>query len=237
MTAHIYASEVLVPPVMKKVHFHGKFAEMAGVDSYSFAVTNPIELLACLNSQVKGFREYTGKNPIIMASTNDDMSVIETVKQNEFELSFGELDNIHVAPAVGGSGIETAIAALGYGAFATAVIVVAANIAISFVVSAIIKALAPSPDSSDGAAEADKRPSFLYNGAKLVSEQGYAIPLIYGTHMSGGILIFTDLVIEDIPFVAAQAPFTPGADPGFVFESRGADLPTESYQWGQGDGA
>ncbi|MDM0042152.1 hypothetical protein QTI05_24150 [Variovorax sp. J22R193] len=218
---------------MKTIHFYDKVKELAGVDEHPFEVNSPLELINALTSQIKGFRELVRDNELIILSTNEDKSEYEYVSLENFQLKLGKLEHVHVMSVVEGSGIETAIAALGYGAFATAVITIAVNIAISFVVSAIVKSLAPSPDTSEGTAEAASRPSFIYNGAKLVYEQGYAIPLIYGIHMSGGIVIYTDLVIEDIPYVPAEI-----AMPTYVTDpaagGRGELVGRVDYQFGGG---
>jgi predicted phage tail protein len=217
---------------MKTVHFHGVFEEMAKVKEFQFSVKTPLDLFNALKSQIPGFSQYVAEHKIVVVAANEDFSKAEAVQQNGFDQHFSELEHIHVAPAVEGSGIETALIAAGYSAFAAAAITIVANLAISFVVSAIVKALAPSPDTSSGSAEADKRPSFLYNGAKLVGDQGYAIPLIYGTHMHGGFNIGTDIEIQDIPYVPAQIPAPAGSDTSWPVENRGPDLPIESFQGG-----
>ena len=213
---------------MKTVHFHGVFEEMAKVKEYKFQVATPLELINALNSQVNGFAKYVSEHQIVLVASNEERTEFKAVHQNGFSDAFSELEHIHIAPIVQGSGIETALIAAGLSAAAAAtVITVAVNLAVSFVVSQVIKALAPSPDSSGGSQETAKRPSFLYNGAKLVSEQGLPIPLIYGTHIHGGFNIGTDIDVVDIPYVPAPAPIT-----GDAASQRGDQLPPETYQWG-----
>ena len=48
----------------------------------------------------------------------------------------------------------------------------------------------------------DDRPSFLFNGVTNNSQQGGPVPLVFGTHLVGSVVINAGLNAEDIPYVA-----------------------------------
>ncbi len=210
---------------MKTIHFDGAIAQLAGCETVEMDVKNAQDLVSALNSQVKGFRKFAAENKIILAASKDGMEDAKAIVSHNREMTFEGRDHLWVVPAFSGSGIETAIiAAVGATGAAAVAITVAVNLAVSLVTSAIIKALAPSPDSSEGPAEAAKRPSFLFNGSILTYEQGYAIPLIYGNHHAAGIVIGTDIDVEDIPFDFA----TMFPDPAGGASGRG-HVPAEAW--------
>ena len=91
-------------------------------------------------------------------------------------------------------------APLALGLTAGQVVLVGASMVIAGVMGLLVQP--PSPDSpTDNAAPAD-RPSFLFNGVTNNSQQGGPVPLVFGTHLVGSVVINAGLSAEDIPYVA-----------------------------------
>jgi hypothetical protein len=104
-------------------------------------------------------------------------------------------------------------------AVASAIVYVATAFAVNIVIGLVMNVLAPSADTSGGGAKADERPSFLYNGAINVIEQGYAVPIVYGTHMTGSIVVSAGVDITEMPYDTSQdtAPANGGGTPQPMF--------------------
>ena len=51
---------------------------------------------------------------------------------------------------------------------------------------------------------ADSTPSFLFNGAANVQEQGYMLPLIFGIHMTGSVVASASTDTDELPIAVAQ---------------------------------
>jgi len=63
------------------------------------------------------------------------------------------------------------------------------NAGISIGLQMLMNALSPTPKFSGDAAQAQTLTSNLFNGAKIVMEQGGSVPLLYGHAFAGGTLI------------------------------------------------
>lgn len=112
-------------------------------------------------------------------------------------------DAVHIIPDIKGSGEVIAVAVFGLAATgSTAAIIVGAiiNIAISFVISAIVQALAPKPDmTNQNTGRPDDVPSYIFNGPVNVTEEGYPLGYNFGTFRSGGTVISSGIYVEEIP--------------------------------------
>lgn len=64
-------------------------------------------------------------------------------------------------------------------------------------VSALLTQPPPSAEATDFAAPED-RPSFLFNGVVNNSQQGGPVPLVFGRHMSGSVVVMAGLNAEDV---------------------------------------
>lgn len=175
-------------------------------------VDTPRMLFNGLNSQAKGFRDYVSEHEnMSIVLTDADATAPQGIKVEEADMSLGAATDIHILPVVEGAGIETALVAafVSWGASA-AVASFAAFVVISVgkmvIMGAIARMMAPSPDTSQGAARPDEKPSFIYNGAVNTVEQGYAVPIVYGIHMTGSIVISAGVSVEEIPYTKLSNP-------------------------------
>lgn len=100
------------------------------------------------------------------------------------------------APLAGMSGVAFSVAGAG---------ITFGNIAmlgVSMILVGVAGMLAQSPVQEKGG-EAQARPgdapSYLFNGVKNNSQQGGPVPLVYGEHLTGSIVINGSIATEDIP--------------------------------------
>lgn len=73
----------------------------------------------------------------------------------------------------------------------------------------------PTPDQPTQQATSGDRPSFLFNGVTNNSQQGGPVPLVFGTHLTGSVVVGAGLNAEDLPSDPAPPPANGGKIPGF----------------------
>lgn len=221
--------------MIRTIHLYGQLAEKTGVEVIELDANTPRQLISALRSQLPEFRTAMidlPKTAIVLS--NKDKSQVEPLTPDTFEFPLADLDHIHIFAETEGAGIEAYLVAsfISWGmstAIATVLGSVVFNLAVSFVMGAISRALAPSPDTSDGGGRPEERPSFLFNGAVNVVEQGYPVPLVYGTHTTGSIVISAGVDVAELPYGSTQS--TPPANGGG--STQPSIPPVETWQWGQ----
>lgn len=87
------------------------------------------------------------------------------------------------------------LAAAGYGFIATA----ASSIGVSLILGGVAQLLTKQPDFSPGSEEAQKSPSYVFNGAVNTTAQGHPVPIGYGRLRVGSAVISVGVATEDIP--------------------------------------
>jgi predicted phage tail protein len=127
---------------------------------------------------------------------------------------------IGAAIALSGGTLAAPLAGLGSTAFSVAGMGVTygtiALLGVSMVLGGVSALLAqpPTPDAAtDQAAPAD-RPSFLFNGVTNNSQQGGPVPLVFGTHLVGSVVVNAGLNAEDIPTGETASAQPPSWFPG-----------------------
>lgn len=218
--------------MLRTVHLHGALKDRFQQEKLELDVDTPFMLFAGLRSQLPGFRKYEASDAnLAIVLTDETKQHGQSVTVDAFQFPFGKATDIHLVPKVEGQDPITAIAAistaLSVGTFTATVIYIAAAVAVSFAVGKVMQAFAPSP--TDTASERpDERPSFLYNGAVNITEQGYPVPLVYGIHTTGSIVVSAGVTVEQIPYEPDQEdpPANGGGTP------QPASPPRVSWQWG-----
>lgn len=211
--------------MLRKVHLHGTLADAAKITTAEFDVDTPLALFSALRSQVKPFRSYCDDNRLAVVLL-DESGNAQSLSHEDFNFQLGSTTDIHLVPETEGAGFEAAaiIGAFQAGAYWTALYYIAVNVAIAVAVGLVIQALTPQPKLGKEAARPEENPSFSYNGAKNVVEQGYAVPLVYGIHMTGDVVISSGVSAEDISYTPVEIENGPGVIP--------RDVPTVPWQWG-----
>lgn len=197
--------------MIRVIHLYGAIAKQADIELIELDVNSPRELVAALRSQVSNWREImiTHPNMHIVLSSGDKQT-IDAIVPELFEFPLSEkAEHIHIFSAVEGAGIElTAWLVMNMEIGLTAATFISAavtNLAVSVVVGLVSSALSASPDTSSGSEKADQRPSFLFNGAVNVVEQGYPVPLVYGIHTAGSIVVSAGVDVAELPYESTQA--------------------------------
>lgn len=193
--------------MIRTVHLHGKLKEITGVAEIKLDVSTPQELFSALRSQVPLWRivqsEYPEMNIIL---SDENKQNVEAVDINTFWFPLSKrAAHIHIAPVISGSGTETVaylIMEYEFSYAAAVAVTIALNVAAAVALSYVANALAPSPDTSGGN-PTDARPSFLFNGAVNVVEQGYPVPLVYGTHMTGSVVVSVGVDVAELPYTSS----------------------------------
>jgi predicted phage tail protein len=94
-------------------------------------------------------------------------------------------------------GVLGSTAAIAGASVAGMIINVGLTLAATAALSAVVQAISnPSMDYDN--AEVDRAASFLFNGVVNVVEQGGAVPLVYGKHLTGSTVISVNMVSEEL---------------------------------------
>lgn len=202
--------------------FHDELARIVGHQTLEFDADTPLLLISALRHQIPAFAEKA--NTLKMGFVAKDGDEYVPLKLDQVDFDFGDVRNVHCIAVVDGSGIETAVLALatafGVSAVAATAIILATA---AVVVGVVVATLAPTPSSVDNA-NAEKKESFIWQGVENVTEQGRAIPLMYGTFLTGSIVVSADVLVDEerlsAPTPAASPVWVPLYEP--VYEMHGA---------------
>jgi predicted phage tail protein len=206
-----------------KVCLHGSLAEQFGPE-YVLDIANAAEVFRALDANLRGFglAVRQGSYRIVRGDLNDGIDLdIETLR-----LGVGHSTKLHIIPEVAGAKGKKggAKAIIGIAIMAVAIVAAppagaggmaeaASDIAIfgeaitygtvakfgfSMALSGIAQMLSPQAKAPGSFESADKRASFIFNGAINSQEQGGAVPIIYGRMRVGSSVISGALNIEQM---------------------------------------
>lgn len=198
------------------IHLHGAAAERFTSEPIEYAADDLRDVLSMLKSRFPEFKPFLSEHPdFYVVLTDKDKQNPRQVHPEFAATPFQDVEEVHLIPAQQGAGIEAALIAWGFSAMAASIIsTVVVNLAIGLVMGAVSRMLAPKPDTSKGSERPDEQPSYLYNGPENVIEQGYQVPVVYGTAMTGSVVVSAGISVEQIA-VASTLAATPsgGAQP------------------------
>lgn len=187
--------------MLRKINLHGALAENGSIQVIDLDVDTTRMMFRGLCSVVDGFESRLRNvgTDIQVFTVNEESKTIDGVAPEALGMTLGKTKEVHITPAIEGGGFEIAIAmGMAAGTMGYFVVGFVINMAISMVLGAISSALAPKPDTSNGAAE--KKPSFMFNGPVNVTEQGYPVPLAYGLKvLTGSTVISVDADVVQLP--------------------------------------
>jgi len=213
--------------MMRTVHLHGQLSELFG-GPYRIDVVTPAEAIRALgiilgDDFIKTIQG--GEWHIVAGDCFDEGEDFGTEELCHFGLGASDL---HIAPAVSGSGGGFFKAVLGVALLATAVVTAGSSlfpmgIAMNgtaftafgasvtwgnlatlggmMALSGVAEMLSPTPKLSSGYASRENpedQPSFLFNGARNTSEQGGPVNMVYGRHRTGWTLVSSGTSVEDV---------------------------------------
>jgi predicted phage tail protein len=192
----------------RNIAFAGPLADHYTDETFSLDVDDLVGLLSALEANFNDFRA-TLRQYRDVAIYKITGKRADPLTEDEFALSFGAADTILVAASEDGSGpvaFATVVEWLGeYGSYTllAAAVYVAVNIAIAFAISAVMKALSKSPSTSTSTA--NQNASYLFNGPQNPTEQGGAIPIIYGRFTVGATVISSDISSDQLASLTDDA--------------------------------
>lgn len=207
--------------MLRRVILHTAY----GGGTYHFDADHPEMVIRACIAQAEGFEKALVEHPRAFVITVTD-GICSYLSPEEYEMGLGKAQDIHIVPEVSGSGFE--LVAIYYGmtvatmtwTIGTIAAAIAINVAISFVVGAVIQALAPTPKMNKGEA-AKENGSALFGNVENTIGPGGAVPIVYGTYTVVAQQVANTIDNVDVPYVSAQDGST--SNPG-----------TESWQYFEG---
>lgn len=178
-----------------KIILHGDLA-----DKYQkeYQVTGT-KLLVLLSGLPKDLRNEIVKNPTAFVLHRDGTQEVSSIDPQLINQDLSNWDTLHIMGKVQGEApavvvIAGYIAAMGVSAatatlVAQMILLTIVMIAIGGIASLIMGTPSTGTDGSAAAADAAKRKSFLFNGGINTTEQGGAVPLVYGFTRTGSTVI------------------------------------------------
>ena len=193
---------------MKEIHLHGELADKFGKDPIMLEVETAAMITRGLISRFgQEFREIIRNGAFEFLCLKDSK---KTYVHDEMTATMMlDADEVHITPVVEGSGkfgqIIMGVVLIVVGAVATVygqpwgANVSAAGIAM--VAGGVVQLLMPSPSVAALSNERpDARPSFVFNGAVNVYEQGGPVPLVYGRFKAGSVIVSAGFDVERIGY-------------------------------------
>jgi len=196
---------------MRKIVLHGALAKKFGKEFFFDVATASEAVRALCTNFPEMIREFREGRWHVVRGAHIDKG-LDLDDEQYARLKLGKAD-LHIAPFVAGSKrggllkavlgvvmIATAFAFGGAAMFATPIMsglggMTWGNLAViggAMALSGISQLLAP-----ESSAEEDSE-SFIFSGPVNSSEQGVAVPLIYGRTMTGGVMISGGIDVEQI---------------------------------------
>lgn len=181
----------------------------ATADEFKLDCTSVPQILKFIElCKGKEYVEYIVNNPFayVLLDSTEKLSPVP-ILQGTISLSFTEYDTLIIFPEVFGN-VPAAGVALALGvnlatastlaAFGVYALTLAANIAISIAISALMSAISPTPEFSSDPSATQSKPSSLFNRPPIIREQGGSVPVVYGHPFTGGVLISSGAHTEDV---------------------------------------
>lgn len=194
---------------LKKIRLHGVIAKKFGKE-FNLAVETPLEAVKALSHLIKGFKKEFAKHSynVVKGSLKKGWSLDEqTVKMN---LGDNELHFIPVIAGAKGGGIMKVITGvllvgLAFASGGAGIALLGISTTQAYVMGGILLigglagGSAKTPELSTNSLEpVARRASHVFNGPENTTEQGNAIPLIYGILRVGSQVISTGQNTEQI---------------------------------------
>lgn len=198
--------------MIRTVNLHGILAERYG-GRFQLDVMSVTEAVRALCVQLRGFRQTVARGEFQVLV---DGAYLD---EEELPMEIGSDTQIDIVPVPVGSKdsggwikVILGVALLGYGAFlsgATGIFGISANTFIQMgaglALSGLGLLLSPTPTLSNSE-KPDDLPSYVFNGALNIAEEGNCIPLCYGTFLCGSLVVSSGLSIEDYSKVLEAEP-------------------------------
>lgn len=173
-----------------KVHLHGVLGEKYGA-LHEFAITTPREAVRALDVNYRGFYADFIKQDRYIIIADDDLRDGDSAA----ELTLAR--ELHLVPRIDG---QAPLVGLGITALIPAISGTAATILGGVLLTGVMIGLSLllKPKQPEEKEEA-KDESYAFSGPENVTEQGAAVPLIYGRVFVGSVVVSAGLSVSDVP--------------------------------------
>ena len=174
------------------------------------------DVVSSLRSRFDGFKAFLHEHPTYcVVLTGKDKANPRALEPEFINTTFADdVVEIHVFPDMRGAEGFTIAAFAAYIGTTVAVATIIIQVAVSITLSLVMSLLAPKPKTGNESERPEERPSFLFNGPENVTEQGYQVPIVYGTHMTGSVVVSASITVEQItiPSTVTPVPDEPPAE-------------------------
>lgn len=215
---------------LRKICAHGALASLVS-EPLEFAAYDLIDARNALTSAYPEVKGFFWENPefVVVVSGKDKADPKPLIAPFHLAPFADDVEEVHLVPRSEGAGIEiAAVTFMSYTGWAAVAAYVIVNIAVAVVMGAISQMLGPK--ASNGPTQQEQNPSFLYNGPVNVTEQGVQVPIVYGTFMTGSVVVSAGITVEQMATTTTPAP-APTQD---TSPSQPANPPAVSWQFDGG---
>lgn len=191
---------------MKTIHLHGVLKEKFG-GPYTLDVKDPAEAVRALGSQLPGFLEVVreGSWQVVRGDLKEGSSLTE----DELTFSLGKQAEVHIMPAIEGSGegqgkmifgaVMIAVSWWNPLSWATTTALLTGAIGSGIMTAGASMMMSPTPETGSYENESSKEtPSYLFEGPVNTAKQGVGVPLLYGEVVTGSVVVSQGITAEDI---------------------------------------
>lgn len=191
---------------MKTIHLHGALEEEFG-GPYEMDVKDPAEAVRALSSQLPGFsdRIREGRWQVIRG----DLDTGDVLSEDDLGFSLGKQEEVHILPAIDGSGEGQGKFILGIAMIAVAwwnplgwqatTVMLTGAVGAGTAAAGSAMMMSPTPETGSYENESSKEtPSYLFEGPVNTAKQGVGVPLLYGEVVTGSVVVSQGTTAEDI---------------------------------------
>lgn len=191
---------------MVNVHLHGSLKQKFG-ELYQLDIIDAAEAIRALSVQLSGFETAIRDGSWHVVRGNSSLD------ESSLNIKFGSESELHIMPAIAGSGSGTGKTILGAALIGASFFVPAAGVAgiaalsggavavagASLVLSGISTSLATQNTADyESQVSPDERASFLFDGPVNRAAQGIAVPIIIGEVKTGSVVVSAGLSTEQL---------------------------------------
>lgn len=212
---------------MKQITLHGELADKFGAEPFDLDAPTPAMITRGLISRFgPEFRQIIREGTFEFVCIKDDK---KTYVHDEMTATMVvDADEVHITPVLEGSGRFGQII-LGIVLIVVSAIIPGTQgsltaVGIAMVAGGIVQLLTPVPSVDALSNERpDARPSFVFNGAVNVYEQGGPVPLVYGRFKAGSVIVSAGFSVEKFEHQLQcgpqySGPFCPPGGPNWEYE-------------------
>jgi predicted phage tail protein len=178
---------------MINVHLHGPLADKFG-GLHAFDIKTPGEAVAALSANYPGFRRAFFESAEYFVIADGD------VVTGELAATVPLSKEVHLVPNIEGAAFLAPVfiavgASIGVGAVASQII---GGIIITALMVGVSMLLSPKPKKpTNEAQESARDENYMFSGPENVTEQGAAVPLVYGRCFVGSVVVSAGLSTSD----------------------------------------